>query len=133
MAAHTCETCGLLHDAPQLDARESDAVILARIAKEQAVEVARIQASADRHVADVQAEAAADIAETEADAEVEAAAVEGELIGAAIEASDEDPAEIVMPAPEPEPVEDEPEDAPPVADGAHEPHEPRKARGLGMW
>lgn len=133
MAAHTCETCGLLHDAPQLDNRESEAVLLARIEADTRLAIARLEASATRHVADVQAEAAADIADTEADAEVDAAVAEAEIIGAAIEASDQDPAEILLPDPEPEPVEEDPEDAPPPVDEDHQPHEPRKARGLGLW
>ena len=133
MSAHICTEpgCGLLHDMPAPPG-ESEAITLARIAAQQAVDVARIESSATKHVADIQAEAAADVAETVADAEVESAVAEAELLGDAIEASDTDPAEIIVPPAEPV-ADEEPEDAPPPAEGSPVPETHRKGRGLGMW
>lgn len=131
MTAHICPECKLLHDAPA-EPGESEAVTLARIAADSAYKIEQLRARTDRHIADTEADAAEEIADTEADADVTAAVAEAELIGAAIEASDTDPAEIIAPAAEPEPVEDEPEDAPPPAED-HQPHEPARRRGLGVW
>lgn len=133
MAAHVCETCGLMHDA--VTPQESEAVTLARIAKEQAVEVAKINARTERDWNETRVQ----VAELEADAEVGAAEAEAEVLGtlltAGTELADEpEPEPIVIDAPALEETEIN-DDAPPPADehSPHEPREPRKSRGLGMW
>jgi hypothetical protein len=129
MAAHVCPECQLLHDA--VTPQESEAVTLARIAKEQAVEVAKIQARQERDWNETRVEVAA----IEGEAEVGAAAAEAEVIAAVLTADDtpaEEPAPdpIVIDAPA---VEEEiAEDAPPEND-APAPTVPGKGRGLGMW
>lgn len=130
MTAHVCQDCGLMHDAV-VAASEPVEVTLARIAKEQAVEVAKIQARQERDWNETRVEVAA----IETEATVAAAGVEGELIAAAVAGDPEpeaDPAPIVIDAPTAE-VDEEMDDAPPVADDAHAPHERAKPRGLGMW
>jgi hypothetical protein len=129
MTAHVCEGCGMLHDTPMT--QEDSAVAIARIEAENRLAIAKLETRTDRHIADVEAEAAGDIAETQADAEVEAAVAEAEVLGAAIEASDTDPAEIIVPPAEP--VEEAPEDAPPPAEGSPVPEHKGKSSGLGFW
>jgi len=132
MTAHTCADCGLLHDGPVAPA-ESEAVALARIAKEQAIEVERIRAGA------VRAEAAAtvEVAHEQARGQVDAAEAEAELLGDAIEASagsDDAPEPIEVIAPDVTDVEEETdaEELPP-ADDSPAPAAPAKPRGLGFW
>lgn len=121
-----------MHDA--VTPQESEAVMLARIAKEQAIEVAKIQAKQDRDWNETRVK----VAEIEGDAEVGAAEAEAEVI-ATVLAADE-PEQLDEPEPEPividAPViddQDDAEEAPPPADESHAPREPRKSRGLGMW
>lgn len=132
MAAHVCQECGLMHDA--VTPQESEAVTLARIAKEQAVEVAKIQARQERDWNATRVE----VAEIEGDAEVGAAEAQAEVIGAVLAADDEpeeddEPETIVIDAPDMTDVDvDQDEEAPPPADD-HQPHAPKKSRGLGFW
>lgn len=132
MSAHVCQECGLMHDA--VTPQESEAVTLARIAKEQAIEVAKIQAKQERDWNETRVEVAA----IEGEAEVGAAEAQAEVIGAVL-ATDDEPA-----ADEPEPIIidapaindvglDEPDDALPPADDVTTPRAPGKSRGLGMW
>lgn len=128
MTAHACADCGMLHDTPTAPGPDRE------------VEIARINAERDKYVARVNARQVRDeletdeaIAEIETEATVAAAAVEAEIIGAALDTD-------APPAPEPDPIvidapviDDEPDDEPPPADDDHQPHAPRKARGLGMW
>lgn len=128
MTAHVCADCGLLHDMPT--ATEDAAVAIARIEAENRLAIAKLETRTDRHIADVAAETAEEIAEVEADAEVVAAAAEAEILGAAIEASDTDPAEIIV---APQAVAEETvEDAPPPAEGSEPPVKSNKL-GLGAW
>lgn len=131
MAAHVCAECLMMHDAPTAPA-ESEAVVLARIAKEQAIEVERIRSGATR----AEAAAAVEVAAAQAAAVVDSAEAEAELLGDAIEAAagDDgapDPIEII--APPPDEPDETPDEAPPAADDTHQPTAPRKPRGLGMW
>ena len=132
MAAHVCPECGLMHDA--VTPQESEAVTLARIAKEQAVEVAKIQARQERDYN----ESREKIAETEGEATVGAAEAEAGVIAAVLTADDgqaeeeeAEPAPVIVDAPE---IDDEEidEEAPPAADD-HQPKPPKKPRGLGFW
>jgi hypothetical protein len=132
MTAHICPECLLLHDSPAAP-QESEAIVLARIAMQQAVEVERIRSRSDERIATAMAEAEQETAETQADAAVESAAIEAELLGDAIEASDIDPAEIIVPAEPVDEVPDEPEDAPPPSEESPVPEMHHKPRGLGMW
>jgi hypothetical protein len=129
-----CQHCGNAVDQVAeviaAEEREPVEVTLARIEADKAIAVARIEAGAIR----AEAASAEVIAETEADAAVDAAEVQAEVIGAAIEGSDQ-------PAPEPlqiiapeftNTVEAEAEDAPPEVEGSAPPEQPAK-RGLGMW
>lgn len=132
MTAHACTECGMLHDAPV--STESAEVAIARINAESALAIAKLQARTDVHQVDTITEAEQEIAEIETGAIVAAAAVEGEIIAAE---GDTDPAPtgpdpIILDAPAPV-ADDEPEDELPVADDEHQPTEPRKSRGLGMW
>lgn len=133
MAVHSCEACGLVHDAIVAEEREPVEVTLARIASEQAIQVARIQAGADRAAA----AAAIEVAHEEARGEVEAAEAQAELLGDAIEASTADdeapePLEIIAPVTDVDITEEE-DDAPPPAEGSPVPAPEKKTRGLGMW
>lgn len=135
MTAHTCESCGLLHDAMTAPGEPVE-VILARIAADQAVQVERIRAGAVRAEAAAEVEVARELGA----ADVDAAEAEAELLGAAIEAAgpgDEAPEPIEMIAPELGPgdgLEDQgDEEAPPPADDQHQPRPPAKKRGLGLW
>ena len=132
MAAHTCESCGLLHDAPAAPGEPVE-VVLARIAAEQAVQVERIRAGAVR----AEAAAAVDVAHEQGRAEVDAAEAQAELLGEAIEASagsDDapEPVEIIAPDITEDEETDIDEEAPPPVDD-HQPTPPAKKRGLGLW
>lgn len=129
MTAHVCTDCGLLHDMP--GAVEDAAVAIARIEAENRLAIAKLETRTDRHIADTEAETDVVVAEMFADAEVETAVAEAEVLGAAIEASDTDPAEIIVPPAEP--VEEAPEDAPPPAEGSPVPSGKRGSSGLGYW
>lgn len=131
MAAHVCQECGLMHDA--VTPQESEAVTLARIAKEQAIEVAKIQAKQERDWNETRVEVAA----IEGDAEVGAAEAQAEVV-ATVLGADAEPAD----EPEPDPIivdapviddEETSDDAPPPADDEHSPTPPKKSRGLGFW
>lgn len=128
-----CPHCGGPADSlpvAVIETGESEAVQLARIAKEEAVEVERIRASAHR----AELVSAETIAETEADAQVQSA----EAVAAVITATNEteapaEPEPIVIDAPQVTDVQAD-DDAPPLtADDDHQPHAPSKARGLGFW
>lgn len=132
MTAHVCPDCSLLHDGPTVPA-ESEAVALARIAKEQAVEVERIRAGAERAAA----AATVEVAHEQARAEVDSAEAQAELLGDAIEASagsDDAPEPIEVIAPDITEDETEVDElAPPPADDSPAPTAPAKPRGLGFW
>jgi hypothetical protein len=130
MAAHVCETCGLLHDALVAEERESEAYRLAKLESETRIKLAQIERSAARQ----EVEAAVEVAEVRADAEVEAAAVEAEVIAAALAASDveAEPIEIVAPDVVQDVDVEVDEDAPPETDGSPVPSAPSKAT-FGMW
>lgn len=132
MAAHICEGCGLLHDAPA-EAGEPVEVQLARIAKEQAVEVAKISARQDHDWNETRVEVAA----IEAEAEVGAATAEAEVLGELLNADSSEQEPFIIdapPAPDPMPESDPTDDAapPPVEDHEPDDDKPRK-RSLGMW
>ena len=129
MAAHICETCGLLHDMPAAP-EESDEVKIARINAERDMKVAQLSARQDREWNETRVE----VAEIEAEAAVETAEVQAEVIGAAIEASDLPPAEPVeIIAPEiVNDVDNKIEDAPPELEGSPEPVAEKKTT-FGMW
>lgn len=129
MAVHTCEGCGLVHDAIIAEEREPVEVTIARINAERDIAVARANVRQEETYNGTRVE----IAKIEAKAEVEAAAIEGEVIAAALEASDVDaePVEIVAPDIVTT-VDTDIEQAPPETDGSPVPDEPKK-KGLGMW
>lgn len=131
MSAHVCQECGLMHDA--VTPTESEAVTLARIAKEQAIEVAKIQAKQERDWNETRVEVAA----IEGEAEVGAAEAQAEVIGAVLADGDEPPAAepepIVIDAPSITDVGEIDEDAVPPASDAPQPTAPSKPRGLGFW
>lgn len=129
MTAHGCTECGMLHDTPLPS--EDSAVAIARIEAENRLAIAKLQTRTDRHIADAELETAEEIAEVEADAAVVTAAADAEILGAAIKASDTDPAEIIVPPAEP--TEEEPDDAPPPAEGSPVPSGKGKSAGLGFW
>jgi hypothetical protein len=130
MAAHTCETCGLLHDAPVTEAPEAVEVTIARIQADRDIAVARYAARQDADYNETRVE----VAKIEAKADVESAAIEGEVIAAAIEASDvpeAEPVEYVAPdlVIDNEAVN---EDAPPEPEGSPVPETTTKT-SFGMW
>ena len=119
-----------MHDA--VTPQESEAVTLARIAKEQAIEVAKIQAKQERDWNETRTE----VAVIESGAMVEAAEAQAEVVGAVLAADDGqadegEPEPIVIDAPAV--AEQVDEETLPPADDTHSPTEPRKPRGLGMW
>ena len=129
MAVHSCTECGLVHDAIVAEEREPVEVTVARINAERDIAVARAAARQEADYNDTRVE----VAKIEAKADVESAVVEGEVIAAALEASDveAEPIEIIAP----DVVQDvdvDIEDAPPETDGSPVPSE-SKPRGLGMW
>lgn len=126
-----CPECGTDHHAEdRIQQTAVDREIeLARINAKRDVDVARIAAGQTR----AELETAEAIAEVQADAEVEAAVVEGEVIAAALEASDVDAEPIEIVAPDViTTVDTDIEQAPPETDGSPVPTE-SKPRGLGMW
>lgn len=131
MTLHSCPDCGLPHDSVATEERESDEYRLAKLESETRIKLAQIERSAVRQ----EVEAAVEVAEVQADAEVEAAVVGGEIVAAALEASDveAEPIEIVAPDMVNDiDIDNELEDAPPETEGSPVP-EASKARGLGMW
>lgn len=133
MAAHTCESCGLLHDAPAAPGEPVE-VVLARIAADQAVQVERIRAGA------VRAEAAAtvEVAHEQGRADVDAAEAQAELLGEAIAASGEsdepvEPIEVIAPELGDDELDDQGDEEMPPAVDDHQPTPPAKKRGLGLW
>lgn len=132
MALHTCADCGLAHDAgTPAETPEPVEVTLARIEADRAIQVARIEAGARR----AEADAIVDAAHEDARGEIGAAEAEAEIIGDAIEAAatPEEAAEIILPEPPEETVEETPGDAPPEVEGSPVPEPHRKSRGIGMW
>jgi hypothetical protein len=130
MAVHTCTDCGLIHDALVADEREPMEVTLRRLAKEEAIEVAKINARVDREYNETRIE----VAEIETEAMVEAAVVEGEVIAAAIEASDVPAAEPIDYV-APDLIVDQDVDVDqelPEIEGSPVPDD-KKSAGLGMW
>lgn len=128
MAAHICADCGLLHDMPAAP-EESDQVKIARINREADYKIAQLSARQDSDWNETRVE----VAEIEAEAQVEAAVVEGEIIAAALEASDVEAEPIEIVAPDViTTVDTDIEQAPPETDGSPVPTE-SKPRGLGMW
>ncbi len=112
MAAHVCESCGLLHDTPTM--QENPEVAIARIQAETQLKIEQLRARTGRHIAEVEAETAEEIAETEAEA-----SIIGDVASAEIIASESSPTPgedigepIVIEVPdaeaEPEPVTEEP-------------------------
>lgn len=131
MAVHNCADCGLVHDAIVAEEREPVEVTIARINADRDIAVARSAARQDESWNETRVE----VAKIEAVADVEAAAIEGEVIAAALEASDVDaePIEIVAPDMVTDvDIDNELEDAPPETEGSPVP-EADKPRGLGMW
>ena len=131
MAVHSCAECGLVHDAIVAEEREPVEVTIARINADRDIAVARAGVRQDEAYNETRVE----VAKIEAKADVEAAAIEGEVIAAALEASDveAEPIEIVAPDVVTDvDVSNELEDAPPVTDGSPVPAEGKK-HGLGMW
>lgn len=129
-----CQHCGnpveQVAEAIAAERVEPVEVTLARIEADRAIQVAKIEANAIR----AEAAAAEVIAETEADAMVDAAEVQAELIGAAIEGSDEpapEPLEIIAPSFVND-VEADAEDAPPESEGSPVPTAPAKS-SFGAW
>jgi NMD protein affecting ribosome stability and mRNA decay len=126
-----CAECGADHHAGEREERTAvdREIELARINAKRDVDVARINARVDRDGL----ETAEAIAEVEAEAAVEAAVVEGEVVAAALEASDveAEPIEIVAPDIAQNVDVDMSEELPP-GEGSPVPAE-SKPRGLGMW
>lgn len=126
-----CPDCGADHHAGEREERLAvdREIELARINAKRDVDVARINARVDRDGL----ETAEAIAEVEAEAAVEAAVVEGEVVAAALEASDieAEPIEIVAPDIAQSVDVDMSEELPP-GDGSPVPAESKK-HGLGMW
>ena len=126
-----CPECGADHHAGERDERAAvdREIELARINAKRDVDVARIQARVDRE----ELETAEAVAEVQADAAVEAAVVEGEIVAAALEASDVEAEPIEIVAPDViTTVDTDIEEAPPQTDGSPVPAE-GKRHGLGMW
>lgn len=126
MAAHSCETCGMLHDTPTQ--QESPEVAIARIQAESALAIEKLRARTSRDFNETSVE----VAEIEGEAQVATAEAEAEVIGEILAGDPEPEGEpIVVEAPEPEPEpEPEPDNAPPVV----EVHEPKSSkRGGGWW
>ena len=131
MAVHSCAECGLVHDAIVAEEREPVEVTIARINAERDIAVARANVRQEEAYNETRVE----VAKIEAKAEVEAAVVEGEVIAAALEASDveAEPIEIVAPDVVTDvDIDNQLEDAPPETDGSPVPAEGKK-HGLGMW
>jgi NMD protein affecting ribosome stability and mRNA decay len=126
-----CADCGVDHHAGEREERTAidREIELARINAKRDVDVARINARVDRDGL----ETAEAIAEVEAEAAVEAAVVQGEVVAAALEASDveAEPIEIVAPDIAQNVDVDMSEELPP-AEGSPVPAETKK-HGLGMW
>jgi hypothetical protein len=126
-----CEHCGNGHECAVADREpaESDEVKIARINREADVKIAQLGARTERDWNETRVE----VAEVEAEAEVAAAVAEAEVIGAAIEAGIEpEPEPVIIDAPEAI-ADDEPDDAPPEAEGSEPPPAKRKTIGLGAW
>jgi hypothetical protein len=131
MAVHSCAECGLVHDAIVAEEREPVEVTIARINADRDIAVARASVRQEEAYNETRVE----VAKIEAKADVEAAVVEGEVIAAALEASDveAEPIEIVAPDLVTDvDIDNELEAAPPETDGSPVP-EASKPRGLGMW
>jgi predicted nucleic acid-binding Zn-ribbon protein len=129
MALHNCPDCGLPHDTIVADERESEAYRLAKLESDTRIKLAQIERSEVRQ----EVQAAVEVAEVQADAAVEAAVVEGEIVAAALEASDveAEPIEIIAPDVVQDVDVDTTEELP-ENDGSPVPAEP-KPHGLGMW
>jgi hypothetical protein len=127
-----CPDCGNGHEctAEGRESAESDEVKIARINREADVAIAKLAARTERDWNETRVE----VAEVEAEAAVEAAAAEAEVIGAAIEAGIEpEPEPVIVNAPEAI-ADDEPDDAPPEAEGSEPPGPAAKRKiGLGAW
>jgi hypothetical protein len=125
-----CEDCGNGHDctAEGRETPESDEVKIARINREADVKIAQLAARSARE----ELETTEAVAEIQADAEIEAAVAEAEVVGAAIEAGIEpEPEPVIIDAPTA--INEEPEDAPPPAEGSEPPAPKRRSVGLGAW
>lgn len=129
MGPHYCTGCGEMHGAEQ---RESDAVRIAEIHRQEAVELARINRSGYKAEAELGAETAIAVAEIQADAGVEETAALAEGIADAGGGADL-PVITDVPAPDAEPEvqasieprgDDDGDDGPPA--------EP-KSTGLSYW
>lgn len=133
MAAHVCESCGMLHDAPT--SVESAEVAIARIQAEAQVKIAQLQARQDKDWNETRVETA----KIEAEASVDVAESEAEVIVAALTSEDTPVDEAAVDGPAPvavvQDVDTTPEvPAPPAHEDAPEHHETRKtSRGLGLW
>lgn len=124
-----CGDCGAGHECEgQAPPGTSDAVRIAEINRDRDIALARLGNRAERAAL----ETAEEIAEVEADATVDAAVAEAEVLGAAIEASDTDPAEIIV-APQAVAEDETVEDAPPPAEGSEPPPAKSSKLGLGAW
>jgi hypothetical protein len=124
-----CENCGTGHECEvATEGRAIPEVEIARINADRDVAVAKLAARQTRD----ELATAEDIAETQADAEVEAAVAEAEMVAAAIAAGiTPEPEPVIIDAPEA--IADEPDDAPPPAEGSEPPAAKHRTVGLGAW
>ena len=130
MAVHNCTECGLMHDAIIAEEREPVEVTIARINADRDIAVARAAIRQDEAYNETRVE----VAKIESGAMVDAAEVQAEVIGAAIEGSDQEPPEpleIVAPEFVNNDVEVN-EDAPPAPEGSPVPA-PEKKTSFGAW
>jgi hypothetical protein len=117
---------------------EDDTPSPEEIAARAAERAAEAQAAAEVEVARVQADAAVQLAKIERSAlddeeRIELEALREEVAALKAMNAPPEPDPVIVEAPDSGPADDEPEDAPPPAEGSPEPSPGRKRVGLGMW